>query len=84
MNDGIFFLKDYGRIVITLKDVMDAKGITRNRLATRTGLVYNSVNRYYQNSPITSVDLDILAKMCYVLDCELSDVLKYEKPSREH
>ena len=80
MNDGIFALKEYGRVVITLKDVMDKQGMTRNRLSTLTGLVYNSVNRYYQNAPISSVDLDVLAKICFVLNCEIADVLKYERP----
>ncbi|MDR0490664.1 MAG: helix-turn-helix transcriptional regulator [Oscillospiraceae bacterium] len=80
MNDGIFVLKKYGRVVITLKDVMDRQGMARNRLASLTGLVYNSVNRYYQNAPISSVDLDVLAKICFVLNCEIADVLKYERP----
>jgi len=80
MNDGIFILKKYGRVVITLKDVMDKQDMTRNRLASLTGLVYNSVNRYYQNAPISSVDLDVLAKICFVLNCEIADVLKYERP----
>ena len=80
MNDGIFALKEYGRVVITLKDVMDRQGMTRNRLATLTGLVYNSVNRYYQNAPISSVDLDVLSKICFVMNCEIADVLKYERP----
>ena len=80
MNDGIFTLKEYGRVVITLKEIMDRQGITRNKLASLTGLVYNSINRYYQNSPITSVDLDVLAKICYVLNCDIGDLLKYERP----
>jgi len=83
MNDGIFELKEYGRVTITLKDVLDKQGITRNKLATLTGLVYNSVNRYYQNAPISSVDLDVLAKMCFVLDCDIGDVLRYERPEGE-
>jgi len=65
MDDGIFYLKEYGHVTITLKDVMDKQGMTRNKLATLTGLVYNSVNRHYQNVPISSVDLDVLAKMCW-------------------
>ncbi|MDR1206186.1 MAG: helix-turn-helix transcriptional regulator [Peptococcaceae bacterium] len=80
MGDSIFTLKEYGHVVITLKDVMDKQGMTRNRLANLTGLVYNSVNRYYQNAPISSVDLDVLAKICYVLNCEIKDVLRYERP----
>jgi len=80
MNDGIYTLKEYGRIVITLKDVMDKQDMTRNRLASLTGLVYNSINRYYQNAPISSVDLDVLAKICFVLHCGIGDLLKYEPP----
>ena len=80
MNDGIFTLKEYGHVVITLKDVMDKQGMTKNRLATLTGLVYNSVNRYYPNAPISSVDLDVLSKICFVMNCEIADVLKYERP----
>jgi putative transcriptional regulator len=82
-NDSIFVLKEYGRVVITLKDVMDKKGITRNRLSTLTGLAYNSVDRYYKNMPISSVDLDVLAKLCFVLNCEIADVLRYERPDRQ-
>ncbi|MDR1688466.1 MAG: helix-turn-helix transcriptional regulator [Clostridiales bacterium] len=80
MSEGIFALKDYGRVVITLKDVMERQGITRNRLANLTGLVYNSVNRYYQNAPMSSVDLDVLAKICFVLNCDITEVLRYERP----
>ena len=80
MSNGIFELKKYGRVVIVLKEIMDRQGITRNHLARLTGLVYNSINRYYQNTPISSVDLDVLAKICYVMNCDISDVLKYEQP----
>ena len=81
MDNGIFTLKEYGRVVITLREVMDKQSMTRNRLANLTGLVYNSINRYYQGEPISSVDLDILAKLCFVLGCEVGDVLRYERPS---
>ena len=80
MDNSIYNFKDYGKVIITLKNVMDAKGITRNKLANLTGLVYNTINRYYQSAPITSVDLDVVAKICYVLDCGIEDILRYEKP----
>ena len=80
MDNSLFSLKEYGQVVITLKEVMDRQGITRNRLAKLTGLVYNSINRYYQSAPITSVDLDILSKICFVLDCQVADILHYQRP----
>lgn len=84
MDNGIFNLKEYGQVIITLKDVMDRQGMKRNKLASLTGLGYNSINRYYQNAPLTSVDLDILAKICFVLNCEIGDILKYKRSAAEY
>jgi len=39
---------------------------------------YNLVNRYYNNKVIR-IDLDIIARMCYALHCEVNDILKFKK-----
>ena len=78
MRDGIFLQKEYGRVIITLKDALESQSMTRNNLAKLTGLGYNTIDRYYKNGPTTSVDLDILARICFVLNCQISDLLKYE------
>lgn len=78
MENGIFVLRNYGKIKIDIKTIMDKKNITRNKLSVLTGATYNVINRYYNND-ISRVDLDVLARICYVLECNVSDVLKYEK-----
>ena len=57
---------------------MDRKGITRNKLSNLTGTKYDVVDRYYKGKNIALVDLDFLAKVCYVLDCDISDLLEYQ------
>lgn len=78
MENGIFVLRNYGKIKIDIKTIMDRKKITRNKLSVLTGATYNVINRYYKND-ISRVDLDVLARICYVLECNVSDVLEYEK-----
>lgn len=78
MENGIFVLRNYGKIKIDIKTIMDKKKITRNKLSVLTGATYNVINRYYKND-ISRVDLDVLARICYVLECNVSDVLEYEK-----
>lgn len=78
MDAGIFILRNYGKVKIDIKSIMKKKNITRNKLSALTGATYNVINRYY-NSDISRVDLDVLARICYVLECNISDVLKYEK-----
>lgn len=67
---------------VTLANVMDARGITRNRLRTLTGVKYDVIDRYYKGQDIALVDLDFLAKVCYVLDCKIEDLLQYKGPDQ--
>ena len=78
MDTSIYTLKDYGKVEIVLKNILDKKGISRNKLSTMIAANYNLVNRYYNNKVIR-IDLDIIARICYALNCEVSDILKYKK-----
>lgn len=74
----IFELKNYGKIEINLKSVMDKKGISKNKLAKMVGTDNNTINRYY-NGELSKLDVDILARICYVLECNIGDLIKYRK-----
>lgn len=74
----IFELKNYGKIEINLKAIMEKKNISKNRLAKMVGTDNNVINRYY-NGELSKLDVDILARICYVLECNISDLIKYKK-----
>ena len=78
MDNGIFNLKNYGKVEFNIRKIMKEKNITRNKLAVLTGATYNVINRYYNND-ITRLDLDVLARICYVLNCQVSDIIEYKK-----
>ena len=75
--------KEYGRVQVKLAQMLDSRGITRNRLRTLTGVKYDVIDRYYKGSRVEMADLDFLAKVCYVLDCQISDLLEYQRPEEE-
>ncbi len=75
--NGIMDIKKYGKIKIKLSEMMDKRGITRNKLSTLTGVKYDVVHRYYKAENVERVDLDFLSKVCYVLNCEVKDILEY-------
>ena len=52
------------------------KGITEYELIYKHGLSANTINRMKHNKPITTTTLDTL---CFILNCSVQDVLKYEK-----
>ena len=53
--------EEYGHINVKLAEIMDRRGITRNRLRTLTGTKYEVIDRYYKGVNIEMVDLNFLA-----------------------
>ena len=69
-------MREYGNVKIKLKDIMDAKGVTRNRLSKATGTRFEVVDKWYRGE-VERIDTDILARFCFVLDCKVEDIVEY-------
>lgn len=75
----ILTIKEYGKIDVELKKLMDEKGLNRNYIAKVTNTRFEVINKWYNND-VEKMDLDVLARICYALDCSPSDIIKYRKP----
>lgn len=82
MVKGIAELKDYGKITIKVRPLMDANNINVYQMSKLADLKHSTVKSYYGNSPLSRVDLDVIAKFCYVLNCKVSDILEYTPKKR--
>ena len=71
---------EYGKIRINLKNILQEKGVTRNQLAKLTNTRFEVINKWYDGE-VERIDADVLARFCYVLGCEVSDMIKYEMQS---
>ncbi|MCI9585539.1 MAG: helix-turn-helix transcriptional regulator [Bacilli bacterium] len=80
-NSSIVVYVEYGSIHFDIKTMMKKRKMTKTQLAKRTGLHHQIIDRYYNNN-VTRYDKDVLAKLCFILDCSLSDILYYEKPKK--
>lgn len=69
---------DYGQVYLKLAEVMKEQGISINKLACRAEMQRTQLKAYMHNE-IQRVDLAILARLCYVLDCSISDLIEYRK-----
>ncbi len=81
MNESVIIYKDYGDIVLDIKTPMDKKGLTITSVVKRTGLHHNVIRKYYEGTAMR-YDKEVLAKLCYVIGCELTDIMRYQKPKR--
>lgn len=73
---SVITINDYGKITVHIKEIMESKGITRNFLAKASNTRFEVINKWY-NGQVEKMDLDILARICYVLDCTPADIIKY-------
>ncbi len=74
---NIFYIKEYGKMHVCLAEIIDKKHMTRNALARATDTRFEVVKKWYDDS-VTTIDLDVLARFCYVLDCRPEDLIKYQ------
>lgn len=65
-------------IRVVLDKKLEQCGITRYELAKRTGIQYQIIDNYYKNR-VKRYDSYVLERICEALDCDVGDVLEYEK-----
>lgn len=73
---SVINLTSYGKISVHLKELIEEKGITRYRLAKLADTRFEVVEKWCSGT-VERIDSDVLARFCYILDCEITDIIKY-------
>ena len=76
MENKLFTINEYGTIEIKLKEIMDARDITRNALARAVDTRFEVIDKWYHGH-VEKIDSDILARICFVLDCKPGDIIQH-------
>lgn len=65
-------------VQLTLAKALENAKITRYELAKRTGIQYQVIDNYYKNH-VKRYDSYILDRICAALDCDIKDIIEYQK-----
>ena len=63
----------------SLAEILEEKNISLNQLSFRTEMQRTQL-RNYRDNKIQRLDIDILKRLCYVLECNLTDLIEYIPP----
>ena len=69
-------MERFGTVRINLAKIIEEKGISKNKLSQRAEMQRTQLNNYCNNK-ISRLDIDVLARLCTVLDCQISDLLEF-------
>ena len=67
---------EYGTIKIKLAELIEKEGISKNKLSQKAEMQRTQLNNYCNNT-ISRLDIDVLARICTVLNCEIADLLEF-------
>ena len=69
-------MQDFGKVIFKIDQVLEEKKISKNKLEKDANLQRTQLNSYCNNK-VKRLDLATIAKICYVLDCEIADIMEY-------
>ena len=67
-----------GKIYIKLDEQLKEKGFSKNKFAQKAEMDRTQLNRYINND-VALLSVDVLARMCAVLNCRIEDLLEYRE-----
>ena len=70
--------KPGGRIVLTIEEYRLMRGSSKNKIVLGADVQRTQLQKYCQNK-VARVDLGVMARLCDFFQCELSDLMHYEK-----
>ena len=77
MNDS-----EFGTIKLYLKELMEERNLSLTKLSFRAEMQRTQLKHYYDGD-IQRLDMAVLSRLCYALDCDLHDLLEYVPPKKD-
>lgn len=74
MNDS-----EFGTIKLHLKELMEERNLSLTKLSFRAEMQRTQLKHYYDED-IQRLDMAVLSRLCYALNCTLNDLVEYTPP----
>lgn len=69
----------HGIIRIKLTEMTQCRKMSKNTVMKRAEMQRTQLNHYYRNE-ISRIDIDVLTRLCFALNCNVDDILEFIPP----
>ena len=73
---------NYGTVTLDIEEFVKKKNISKTKLSYQTEIPIYQLTKILKKE-VTRLDFTTLAKLCTVLECDVSDILTFEKPNND-
>lgn len=70
-----------GHLHIRLGELLEENGLSKNKFSQRAEMKRTQLNKYI-NDEVALLSVDVLERICSVLDCQISDLLEFKKENK--
>ncbi len=74
---------EFGTVKIHLEGLMKKRNISINKLSFRAEMQRTQLKKYCKNE-VQRLDIAVLSRLCYALECDLHDLIEYIPPDELH
>ena len=68
-----------GHLHIRLGELLEENGLSKNKFSQRAEMQRTQLNKYDE---VALLSVDVLERICSVLDCQISDLLEFKKENK--
>lgn len=73
---------EFGTVKIHLEELMKERNISINKLSFRAEMQRTQLKNYCKKQ-VQRLDIAVLSRLCYFLNCDLNNLLEYLPPEKK-
>lgn len=70
------------KILVAQKEAEQNRRISQKEIAEHTGLNEMTISRWMKPTPFGHIEADPLERLCKYLDCEIGDLVYFDRPRK--
>ena len=74
--------EEWGKVDLKLDEFLKSHNISRSSLSRNGRIHYKQLLKYCKND-MQKVDLNLLARICKTVNCEIGEIIQYTPPNKK-